>query len=141
MLQVYPQNMVSTLASHQNKVAACLLQPSFCVDLISSAAQLKELNYAVIMERNKIKMVLSIEEHLNSILSVFFGIQRTGFSPKLISLVYWLPFGKDSRCFLSERFVRNCGYEYRGIASASIDEKEVFFGGRDILIFYLTTVK
>lgn len=43
-IQVYPQNMVSTLASHQNKVAACLLQPSFCVDLISSAAQLKELN-------------------------------------------------------------------------------------------------
>ncbi len=43
-LQIYPQNVISTLASHQNKAAACLLQPSFCIDLVSSAAQLKELN-------------------------------------------------------------------------------------------------
>ncbi len=43
-LSGYPENLVQALASHQNRAAACLLQPSFCVELISSAQQVQELN-------------------------------------------------------------------------------------------------
>lgn len=43
-LYIYPPNIANTLASLQNTVAACILQPNFCVDLVSSAVQLKELN-------------------------------------------------------------------------------------------------
>lgn len=43
-LQGYPGNIANTLASLQNKAAACAIQPNFCVDLILSAAELQELN-------------------------------------------------------------------------------------------------
>ncbi len=43
-LSGYPENLVQALASHQNHAAACLLQPGFCIDLISSALQVQELN-------------------------------------------------------------------------------------------------
>lgn len=43
-LHLYPENVANSLASLQNKAAACLYLPSRCIDLISSAAELKELN-------------------------------------------------------------------------------------------------
>lgn len=43
-LYFYPRNVANSLASLQNKAAACLYLPSWCPEMIPSAVELKKLN-------------------------------------------------------------------------------------------------